>query len=111
MKTVALKVAAAVYFLEGGVFGVAAIVGFNAYGFDRIGSAVSLVLLTIMCLVMGAKALSFSRKPPSSFPAFVGWGSGATLFLGSLGGAWTMVALVIPFLLLTWAIHREHHDA
>ena len=111
MSSVVLKFTAAVYFFEGALFFVAAIVGLNFYGAERAANAVFLGIVTVMCVFFGAKALSMSRKAVTFSPSLIGLGAGATIGLGALGGAWFLAAVLAPFLLLTWATYEKRHDA
>jgi len=111
MKSAVLKLAAALYFVESGVFAVAAGFGLNAYGTERMANVIFLGMLTVMCSFFGAKALSMSRKPRPFNPSLVGLGAGVTIGLGALGGAWVLAAVLAPFLLVTWAVYEKRHDA
>jgi hypothetical protein len=111
MKGAVLKLAAVVYFVESGVFVVAAAVGLNTYGTERMANVVFLGMLTVMCIAFGAKALSMSRRPVPFNPSFVGLAAGVTIGLGALAGAWVLGAVLAPFLLVTWAVYEKRHDA
>jgi hypothetical protein len=71
---------------------------------NHFAAATVFCIIAVFCLLMGLKSWSYLRTQPVPSRVHVAVGAGLTCLVGGIGGAWLVIALSIPYLMLLWAI-------
>jgi hypothetical protein len=111
MRKVAIQTAAYLYLALAVIFSVSAVINIFDDDSTHLYVAAVLAIAAAFCGFMSVKSRTYLRMAPVPSKVQIAIGIAVSMIIGAMAGPILVVVLLIPYVLLSWAIQPRTHDA